>query len=88
MPIHIDSETGEVTVHFIGTDIIAGLCGNEAGEVDSVGIAAVDKPGEPGQPAPEDLEAEPFLYLRFETPAALESFMSVLEETKQEKFGA
>ncbi len=87
MPIHIDPQTGEVIVHFIGTDIVTGLCGNEAGEVDSVGIAVVDRPGEPGQPVPEDLEAEPFIYLRFETRAALESFMSVLEEYKQEKFG-
>lgn len=87
MPIHTDSETGQIPVEFAGGDLIAGLCGNEDGEIDTIGIAEANVIGSPGEIAREDSSGDPAVLLRFHSREALECFIAVLIDYREERFG-
>jgi len=86
MPISFNPDTNQTTIEFAGGDMIAGLCGNENGEVDSVGISEAYIPGKSGDLASGDSCSDPSVLLSFSTREALESFIAVLTDFRDEKF--
>ena len=88
MPIHFDSQNQQVFVDFLGGDILASVCGEEGGNLDWIGIEEAPCRGTPGQSLPADMpETPPPVLLRFQTRAALDSFIMVLAQYHGLHFG-
>ena len=87
MPIHFDADNRQVFVDFIGGDIVAGLCGDDDGNADCIGIAESPQRGVPSELVPDDVNAgTPAVVLRFQTREAFDSFFLLLMQYRTERF--
>jgi len=90
MPIHLDPENQQVFVDFLGGDIAVCIGGEDDKKLDWITIEEAPYRLTPGQPLPSDIlesETPPPVLLRFQTRAALDSFIMVLAQYHDLHFG-
>jgi hypothetical protein len=90
MPIHFDSENQRVFVDFVGGDIAVCIGGEDDKKLDWISIEEAPFRLTPGQSLPSEmleLETLPPVLLRFQTRAALDSFIMVLAQYHDMHFG-